>query len=256
MSRLARPDGCSLYFETHGTRGSEPIVLVEGIGGSVEAWGRTIPLLATELFVVAPDLRGNGRSDMPGESISIETLADDMLAVMDEVGLPSAHVYGLSLGGTVAIRMALAARSRVRTLVLGATHAQGPLPVRPRASGPKGAPHLLLYSPRFAAERPERVAEDLRTWSRTPRRPGAARRQWEALRRFDAYDLLPGITAPTLVLHGTEDRVVDPENARILASRIPRAELLLLEGAGHAFHSERAEEAAAMVLDFVRRHAA
>ncbi len=256
MSRLVRPDGCRLYFETHGDADAQPIVLVEGIGGSVEAWRRTVPLLATELFVVVSDLRGNGRSEAPNTPIRVETLADDTLAVMDELGLPSAHVFGLSLGGTVAIRMALAAPERVRSLVLGATYAGGRRPIRPHASAPKGAPHLVLYARRFAAEHPEHVAEDLRVWSAIPRRPGAARRQWEALRRFDPYDLLPGITAPTLVLHGTEDRVVDPDNARALASRIPNAELVLLGGAGHVFHSERAEEAVAIVLDFVRRQAA
>jgi pimeloyl-ACP methyl ester carboxylesterase len=60
---------------------------------------------------------------------------------------------------------------------------------------------------------------------------------------------------PTLVLHGTEDLAVSPENARLLAERIPGAELVLLEGAGHLYHSEQAEAADAAVLDFLRRHA-
>jgi pimeloyl-ACP methyl ester carboxylesterase len=255
VSRLVRPDGCRLYFETHGDPDAEPIVLVEGIGGSVQTWGRALPFLASELFVVASDLRGNGRSDMPDRWTSIETLADDTLAVMDEIGLSSAHVYGVSLGGAIAIRIALSAPERVRSLVLGATPAGGPGATPLRSPSPKGAPHLSLYAPRFAAEHPGHVAEDVRAWRTNPPRRGAARRQWEALRRFDAHDRLPGITVPTLVLHGTEDRVVDPENARVLASRIPGAELVLLEGAGHAYMSERAEEAAAIVLDFVGRHA-
>ena len=72
---------------------------------------------------------------------------------------------------------------------------------------------------------------------------------------FDACDRLPQIRTPTMVMHGTEDRTVDVANARILAQRIPGAELVLLEGAGHLYHSERAEESDAAVLDFIRRRA-
>jgi 3-oxoadipate enol-lactonase len=72
---------------------------------------------------------------------------------------------------------------------------------------------------------------------------------------FDACDRLSALTSPTLVLHGTEDRIVDPENARILASLIPGAELVLLEGAGHVYHSEQPEASDRAVLEFIRRHA-
>jgi pimeloyl-ACP methyl ester carboxylesterase len=67
-------------------------------------------------------------------------------------------------------------------------------------------------------------------------------------------DRLGEIAAPALILHGTEDRMIHPENARILSERIPRAELVLLEGAGHLYHSEQAEAADRAVLDFIGRH--
>ncbi len=82
----------------------------------------------------------------------------------------------------------------------------------------------------------------------------AGRRQWEAMQSFDAYDRLTGISAPTLVLHGTDDLMIDPENARVLASRVPGAELVLLEGAGHVYHSKQSERADGAVLGFIRRH--
>ncbi len=91
--------------------------------------------------------------------------------------------------------------------------------------------------------------------SATPQRPHARRRQWEAVQGFDACGRLGELRVPTLVLHGTEDRLVDPRNARLLAERIPGAELVLLEGAGHVYHSERAEEADRAVLEFVERRA-
>ena len=73
------------------------------------------------------------------------------------------------------------------------------------------------------------------------------------MQAFDSYDRLPAIAAPTLVLHGAEDRLIAPANAQVLADRIPGAELVLLEGAGHLYHSEQAGAADAAVLDFVRR---
>jgi pimeloyl-ACP methyl ester carboxylesterase len=98
------------------------------------------------------------------------------------------------------------------------------------------------------------VAEDLRIGAAQPKHPEGGRRQWEAMQAFDSFDRLPGLRVPTLVLHGTEDVAVSPENAEILAARIPEAELVLLDGAGHLYHSEQPEVADAAVLDFVRRH--
>jgi pimeloyl-ACP methyl ester carboxylesterase len=71
---------------------------------------------------------------------------------------------------------------------------------------------------------------------------------------FDAYERLHHIAVPTLVMHGTEDAVIDVENARILAERIPNSELVLLEGAGHLYHSEQPDRVDGVVLDFVRAH--
>jgi pimeloyl-ACP methyl ester carboxylesterase len=98
------------------------------------------------------------------------------------------------------------------------------------------------------------VDEDMRLGSEQPQKPHAARRQWEAMRGFDACHRIHRLELPTLVLHGTEDRMVSPDNAKLLAERIPRAELVMLEGAGHLYHSEQAEAADAAVLDFIRRH--
>jgi 3-oxoadipate enol-lactonase len=93
------------------------------------------------------------------------------------------------------------------------------------------------------------VAEDLRVG--TPQSPSAARHQWEAMQAFDTFDRLPGVRVPTLVLHGTEDRTIHPDNGRILADRIPGARLVLLEGAGHVYHAEQPESADRAVLEFV-----
>jgi 3-oxoadipate enol-lactonase len=254
VSELVRPDGCRLYYETHGDREREPLLLLEGMGGDIPGWRRDIPRLSAELFLVAYDFRGNGNSDEPQGPCSVSTFVDDTVGLLDELGLDSAHVYGQSFGGMVAQELALVHPDRVLTLVLACTQARGSSPVRSRAEVPMDQPWQGLYSVAFAQAHPDHVAEDLRVAGAQPEHPEGGRRQWDAIQGFDAYDRLPEITAPTLVLHGTEDRMVDPENARILASRIPGAELVLLEGAGHVYHSEQPEAADATVLDFIRRH--
>jgi 3-oxoadipate enol-lactonase len=251
---LERPGGVRLYHETHGDPDAPPLVLLEGLGGDIPGWRRNIPHLAAELFVVAYDFRGNGRSDPPDGPATMATFVEDTVALLAHLHIERAHLYGQSFGGLVAQEMALTHQDRVRSLVLAATHCGGRHVVPSRARVPKGKPYLALYSESFAAAYPEHVAEDLRVGSRNPQKPLGRRRQWKAMQGFDAYERLPEIAVPTLVLHGTEDRMVDVANARILADRIPQGELVLLEGAGHVYHSEQAEKSDRVVVDFVGRH--
>ena len=255
MAWLRRPDGCRLYHEIHGPLDAPPLVLLEGMGGDVPGWRRNIPHLAERLLVVAYDFRGNGMSDAPDQPMTMSTFVDDTVALLDHLGIERAHVYGQSFGGMVAQELALVNPQRVRTLVLACTHPGIAHAVRSSTAVPEEEPWRQLYSPRFPDEHPEQVADDLRVGSLDPQAAHAGRRQWEAMRGFDAYDRLGGIRMPTLVLHGTDDLMVPVENAGILAERIPGAELTLLEGAGHLYHSERPEEADASVLDFIGRHA-
>lgn len=254
MPFVRRPDGARLYFERHGKPDAESLILLEGLGGDIPGWRRNIPHLAAELAVIAFDFRGNGRSEAPDVGWTMTTFIDDTIAVLDSVDADRSHVYGQSFGGMVAQELALVHPDRVRTLILACTHAGGPhvVPSDPRA--PKDRPWLALYSEAFAAAHPEHVDEDLRVGRAQHQHPQGQRRQREIVRSFDAYDRLPRITAPTLVLHGSEDRLIAPANAEVLASRIPGAELLWLEGAGHLYHSEQADAADAAVLAFVRRH--
>ncbi len=257
MPYLTRPgpDGARLYHEEHGDPSHEAIVLLEGMGGDIPGWRRNVPHLAARLLVVAYDLRGNGGSSEPTGSVTMGTFVDDTIALLDALDVAAAHLYGQSFGGMIATEAALAHPDRVRTLIVAATHAGGSsvVPVE-RTPVPKGEPWRSLYAPGFPDAHPEHVAEDLRIGAAQPRHAEGGRRQWEAMQTYDVADRLGSIVAPTLVLHGTEDRVVAPGNARLLAERIPGAELVLLEGAGHLYHSERADEADATVLDFIARH--
>lgn len=256
MPVLTRPDGVRLYHELHGAEGAPPVILLEGMGGDIAGWRRNIPVLASELRVIAYDFRGNGNSDEPRGSVTMATFMEDTLALLDSLGVARAHVYGQSFGGMVAQEMALTRPERVRTLILGCTNVGPRHAVRAKGSTvPKGEPWRAMYAPRFPDRHPEHVAEDLRIGAAQPKHPEGGRRQWEAMQGFDSLERLPALRVPSLILHGTEDQAIPPENARILAERIPDAELVMLEGAGHLYHSEQAEAADAAVLDFVRRHA-
>ena len=212
-------------------------------------------MLASELRVIAYDFRGNGNSDEPSGPATMATFVDDTLALLDELDVGRAHVYGQSFGGMVAQELALTRPERVRTLILGCTHAGPRHALRSETSKvPKGEPWRSMYSPGFPDHHPEHVAEDLRVGAAQPEHPVGGRRQWEAMQGFDSFERLPGLDVPTLVLHGTADQAVPPENAKLLAERIPGAELVLLQGAGHLYHSEQPAEADTAVLDFVRRH--
>ena len=255
MPVLTRPDGVHLNYELHGPEDATPMILLEGMGGDIPGWRRNIPALAGELRVIAYDFRGNGNSDEPQGSVTMGTFVDDTIALLDFLECQRSHVYGQSFGGMVAQELALRSADRVRTLILGCTHAGPARSVRAQDSKvPKGEPWRAMYAPGFPDRHPEHVAEDLRIGAAQPTHPEGGRRQWEAMQGFDSFDRLPSIRVPTLVLHGTEDLAVSPENAKILAERIPGAELVLLEGAGHLYHSEQAAEADAAVLDFVARH--
>jgi len=252
MPELVRPDGCRLHYELHGPGGATPLILLEGMGGSIAGWRRSLPRLGERHHVIAYDFRGNGRSTMPEAPVTIATFVEDTVALFVFLGAGRAHVYGMSFGGMVAQELALTHPEAVRSLVLAATRAGGGPPV-PRDAGsmnvPKSRPWLALYSEGFAAAHPAHVADDLRHGAR--QQPNARRRQWEAMRSWRSWDRLPALRVPTLVLHGTQDRLVPSALGRQLADRIPKAELVLLEGAGHLYHSEQPEAADRAVLDFL-----
>ncbi len=262
MPFLERHDGCRLYFEVHDQRepstappDPSPLLLLEGMGGDIPGWRRNLPHLAARLPVVAYDFRGNGRSDKPDRPVTITTFVRDSIALLDFLGVARSHVYGQSLGGMVALEMALTEAARVRSLILAAMHAGStgaPLPGRwPKV--PKDKPYLALYSDAFAREHPDHVAEDILVGSQNPQPPYAGRLQWEAARAWDAWDRLSRVACPTLILHGTEDRLIAVENARRMADAIHEAELVLLEGAGHVYHSEQPAAADGAVLAFRSR---
>jgi pimeloyl-ACP methyl ester carboxylesterase len=261
---FAHSGDAQLYWENTGS--GEPVLLVMGLGMTAAGWWRTIPVLAKGLRVIAFDNRGVGRSDRTTGPYSLRQMAEDALAVMDAAKLESASIYGLSLGAMIAQYLTLRHPERVRSLVLGASTPGGrshELPEhdvleflrrRPNMPTEEAVWASVPYSyGRATRERhADRIGEDIAQRLRFPINPAGYRAQLAAAWGFDARDRLHEIEAPTLVLHGTEDRIVPISNGELLAEAIPGARLEVLEGAGHIYPTD-APEADRTVLRFLTR---
>jgi len=260
---LKRP---RLHYERCG-RG-EPMLFITGFTISAAIFEPLLPLYAQRFECVTYDNRGSGRSGAPLRPTSMPELAADASRLLDALGLASAHVYGVSMGGMIAQELAISFPERVRGLILGCSWPGGPRSVRPalrelgvltaasaRALSEPGRPVLApaLFSPEFRRRQPERVAELLELFSRYRPSVRGATAQWWATIYHDTIARLGRIRAPTLVMHGERDAMAPLANARLLADRIPDAELAIVPGAGHAYALEAPQESLDLMLDWLER---
>jgi 3-oxoadipate enol-lactonase len=238
--------GPSLYVELHGD--GPPLLLVQGLGYAVWAWRRQLPAFAERWRVIAFDNRGAGRSPKPPGPYSIEGMADDAAGVLSEHADEPAHVLGLSMGGYIALTLALRRPELVRSLVLAGTSGGGvdatPIPDATRqawldAAGLPPEEYArrtmhLSFSPGWTDEHPAEYEALLRARLEHPTPPEAWRAQYDAAQRFmDTGVPVERIDVPALVVHGDADRIVPVENGRVLAARMPNARLVELRGRGH-----------------------
>ena len=265
---FARNGAVELAYEVVGT--GEPVVLVHGLGYPRWGWRPVVEPLARDFRLVLLDNRGVGESAKPPGPYTTRELAEDVAAVMDAAGVERAHVVGTSFGGMVAQELALARPERVERLVLACTTPGGagayPLPEQTQRlfeEAPTLAPEVALrrfVENSFAAatvrERPELVDELYRFRLANPPDMAGWQAQRAAGAAFDAFERLGEIRAPTLVVHGTADNVIDVRNAELLAERIPNARLELLPGAGHLFFWERPERFVELVREFLHEDGA
>jgi pimeloyl-ACP methyl ester carboxylesterase len=254
-----------VYYESAG-RGPA-LLLILGQGMSLESGWRTIQRLSPQFRVLAFDNRDVGRSDRSPFPYAVAQMARDASAVLDAAGERRAHVYGLSLGGMVAQEFALRYRDRVCGLVLGATTPGGPLAVpsdpqvltfytRVGAMGPEEAEWAAVpysYSERTRRQHGDRIAEDIARRLQHPPNTLGYLHQVAAAASHSTLHRLSGITAPTLVVHGEQDKLQSPRNARLLAEAIRGAELRLLPEAGHLYVTDD-PDADLGVAQFLQHH--
>lgn len=237
-----------------------PVLLVHGLGYTRQGWGPLRDLLARRYRVLSYDNRGIGESEIAPGPYSVAELAADAADVLDAAGAQRAHVVGASLGGMVAQLLAAEQPERVERLVLVGTTPGGagayPLPQQTlalMAEAPSLPPDVALrrFVENALAPGSPLVDEVFAYRQRHPPDPAGWAAQAAAGAAWDADGRLGRIAAPTLVLAGTADAVVDPRNAQLLVDAIPGAKLELIDDAGHLPFWERAEEFAAIVERFL-----
>jgi pimeloyl-ACP methyl ester carboxylesterase len=247
-------DGRRIAYQVLGD--GPPLVLLAGQSNNHTWWDPVRPDFEASYRTITLDWRGTGDSDKPDEVYTTPGFAGDVVAVLDELGLASAHVYGTSMGGRVAQWVAINHPDRVNALILGCTSpgaAHGferSQEIRRALADPKRTGRVLLdlmYTPGWLAANPgpHPVLGDLRMPSY------AKARHLVASNKHDAWDGLPSITSPTLVLHGTDDVFSPAANAQLLADRIPGARAELIQGARHAYFHEFHTTAGPIALEFM-----
>jgi 3-oxoadipate enol-lactonase len=252
-TRYAHRDGLRIAYEIRRARWRRPpwMVLIQGLGFDRSGWDPVVDRLGDHFALLLVDNRGSGSSDPPAGRLSVGDLAEDVLAVLDVAGVGGAHVVGASLGGMVAQHLAVEHADRVDTLVLACTTPGWPFgyPMPPASIALLAATGQLpadvamrrhvenALSPDTVHNRPELVERLITHQQRHSRDSAGWLAQVSAGARFGGLRQ-NAITARTLVMHGTADQVVDPRNARLLADRIPDAQLMLLPRLGHLFFWE------------------
>jgi pimeloyl-ACP methyl ester carboxylesterase len=247
-----------LFWDERGV--GTPILLVMGHRYSSALWYPVLEALSARHRLIWFDNRGTGRTDS-SSGFSIADMADDALAVLDAAGVARAHIYGVSMGGVIALDIAIRHPERVLSLIVGCS---GMLTAdKPRAPRWLRAlyyvpPGLLAWMMRNlphgygSAAAADLIAHDQTVIARDPISMRGVRAQQAAIQRHTvAVDEIRSLTMPALVLHGDEDRTVPYAYGVELAETLPNATLVTLPGAGHNYLIAQQKLANAAVLSFL-----
>jgi 3-oxoadipate enol-lactonase len=256
-------DDVTLWWADSGDADGTPLLLIQGLGYTADMWFRVLPGLSAQRRTIRFDNRGVGRSSVPPTPWSVAEMAADAVEVLTAAGVERAHVFGVSMGGLIAQELALGYPDRVDRLVLGCTHPGGRDAVR---MDPAAAMMLMDRTPGTAREAAEAsvpflyaedtnrddIGIDIDVRVRYPMRASAYFGQLDAMRRHEGtLSRLPQLKARTLVIHGSDDRLVQPGNARLIAAAIPGSRLAWIDGASHVFWTDRTEQTVSLVTEFL-----
>jgi 3-oxoadipate enol-lactonase len=252
MTKVARARGIDVVYEDAGD--GRPLVLLHGFPFNRSMWREQAEALASAYRIITPDLRGHGETTVTEGPATMEEMADDVAALLDELGVGRAVVGGLSMGGYVTLAFCRRHPERVAAVVLADTRPQ-PDNEDGRRARERTAQRALeegmapiaddmlpkLLSQATLAERPDLAARVRAMIVGNAPAGAAAALRGMALRR-DQTDLLPSIDVPALVIVGSEDAITPPSEAETMRDRIEGSRLAVIEGAGHVSNVERPEE--------------
>jgi len=262
---LAKAGQIELSYDRAGE--GPPLLLIMGMSGTKHHWGeRVLERLQRDFETIVYDHRDAGDSTRTGEPFTIAELAADAVGLLDALGLDSAHVMGISMGGMVAQELALAHPEKIASLTLGCTYCGGEGSVlasesvmrrlaEAMSSGDRAtairAGWEVNVSPSFAANKDE-YDRFLKIGMQYGLPVEVIMRQMQAIAGHDTSARLPSLAPATLVVHGTLDELLPVQNGHMIAGLVPGARLEILEGSGHLFFWEQPERTA----ELVREHAA
>jgi 3-oxoadipate enol-lactonase len=234
------------------------VLLLCGIGAKRQGWYKQLPVLGRRFRTLAVDYRDVGDSDAATGPYSISELAGDVAALAGELGIERASLVGISMGGFIALELALARPELVDRLILVVTSGGGPTHVSTspeimrllmpgegeEVESGAGARRVCaaVAAPGWADRNPAEIETFVAIARYRPMTRAAYLRQLQACRAHDVSARLADVRAPTLVLHGDVDPLVPLRNGELLAERIPGARLCVYEDTGHIPEVERAEE--------------
>nr|MDO8081328.1 alpha/beta hydrolase [Candidatus Freyarchaeota archaeon] len=255
-----------MYYEIHGEKNEVPLVLIMGLSGDVTGWMFQIPEFSKKYRVIAFDNRDAGRTSKTDTSYSIDTMAEDTYNLLKQLGVKKAHIFGASMGGCIAQSFALKHPEMLRSLILASTIPRAPKGVNFLNIWPemiKLLPqelflkqNLLWALTKESLENDALVQMGIQMMKNNPfaQPPEAFIRQCQASLKFDALERLKEIKAPTLVVVGDRDILTPVWEAKEIASRIPKAELKVIQGCAHGMTLEKSPELNKAVLEFLEKH--
>lgn len=266
MPAFTTPAGIGIYFETAGSPSAKPLVLVHGGGAQLIGWhdGFVAQLVEAGFFVIRPDNRDVGLSQMtggPGDlaaDYDLADMADDVVALIDHLGIERAHLAGMSMGGYIVQLVAINHPNRVASLALMSTSASSEpefLASIPGDGSPVTTPPELLdrdayiamfvggqrhyQSPGFPFDEAESAELGGRYYDRVYE-PSGLIRQWNALLRgpLERRSQVADITVPVVIIHGRGDQSLKPKAALTMAELLPQAEVHIYAEMGHDIPAE------------------
>lgn len=256
----------NVNYEQQGS--GEPLLLIPYLTADHACYAFQVPEYAKHFTCISLDLRGTGESDNPGGAYTTETLADDVAAFMNALGVQSAHVAGLSLGGAVGMWLAAKYPEKVRSLSLHSSWPKTDLYTRTVVEGWQVTAGALgnmadtvvqalfpwCFTPELYATKPEYIqalAEFVH--SRPAQSVNAFIEQSNAVIAHDVAAQMSKITAPTQITFGDHDMLTSTRFAPAMTEGIRNSELLVLEGCSHAGLYEKVEEFNTRTLQFLKR---
>lgn len=263
----AKVGDIDIYYEIHGPPDGPPLVLIGGWASYRWIWFRQVPTFKEKYKCIVFDNRGAGKTSKPDIQYTMEMFAADTVGLMDALGIQSAHILGISMGGLIAQQVAISYPEKVRSLILVSTHFGGPnsipmddrnmalLIALPTETISKEQAREMRYRATFSEQflRENRdVIEHIDEWAEKLPTPLFAQvHQSLAVGAFNAEEKVKNITASTLIIHGDSDRAVPTKNGELLAKIIPISRLSLIKGGSHFSIIEKYQEFNKIVMDFI-----